>query len=149
MTGEKIDSTKEKTDAAAIDPKNIIEVKLDDLSEEDRRQLEQELEEEKADWMKQKLACFQKTRNGTLKKVINEVNKSSCSNEIANLIDTSVASKFGTDMSYMAQTITETVRNDLAMFKEQFSRDIQNSLPCQIRTEVLHINDEHSRKQPV
>ncbi|KAF0928068.1 hypothetical protein E2562_037588 [Oryza meyeriana var. granulata] len=59
----------ENLDGGAVDPKNIIEVKLDDLSEDDWRELEQELEREKMEWMKQKLACYQTTRNGSVKKL--------------------------------------------------------------------------------
>ena len=48
---------------------NIIDVTLDDLPEEDRREFERRLEEEKAERIRLMLAGYQKTRNGVVKKV--------------------------------------------------------------------------------
>ena len=48
---------------------NAIAVTLDDLSEDDRRELEREVEEYMAEQMKLMLAGYRKTRNGVVKKV--------------------------------------------------------------------------------
>jgi hypothetical protein len=42
---------------------------MEDLAEEDRKEVERELEEEMAEIRRRKLACFQKTRNDVVKKV--------------------------------------------------------------------------------
>lgn len=146
-------AAEEKGDDSAVDPKNIIAVGLDDLTEEDRQELERELkhelEEEKMERTKKKLACFQKTRSGAFKKVRSEVNKPICSDDLASLIDVSVANKFGADLTHMAHTITESLSDKIASFKEQFNKDIENSLPRQVRSVLLQINDEHREKQPM
>ena len=49
-------------DVADLNPDNIIPVTFEDLSEDDRRTLEQELEEMKAQRLKQ----YFKTRNGEI-----------------------------------------------------------------------------------
>jgi hypothetical protein len=46
----------------------MIAVVMEDLAKADRKELERELEEEMADRRQRKLACFQKTRNGVVKK---------------------------------------------------------------------------------
>ena len=92
-------------DGSAIDPDNVIAVTLEDLSEDGRREIEWELEEERLESLQRKLAGFQKTRNGVVNKVAAPVSSASPSaeviklisgEEIAHLIDASVASKYGT-----------------------------------------------------
>lgn len=130
-------------DRGAVDPDNIIAIALDELSEDERRELQQELEEDMKELQKKKLAGYQRTRNGVIKRVIppsssapqtTEVSKPISADEIAYLIDTSVASKFGDNMMH---------------FMDQFSKNLENSLPGQIRSVVLQINDEQRGKQLV
>jgi hypothetical protein len=134
-------------DAADLNPDNIIPVTFEDLSEDDRRTLEQELEEMKAQRLKQ----YFKTRNGAIKKVIapnptaasgTEVCKST--EEIAHLVDVSVGSKYGSESANTARAITQ-LSSDFNQFKEQF----ETNLPRQVRSAVLQINDEHRDKQPI
>ena len=69
---------KKQDNTMATDPKdgsilttdNIIPVTLDELSEDDRQALERELEEEKAEAMKLKLAGYFKTRSGAVVKKV-------------------------------------------------------------------------------
>ena len=60
----------ESKNGSDIDPENVIAVTLDDLSEDVRRELEEELEKEKVERLKLKLAGYAKTRNGVVKKVV-------------------------------------------------------------------------------
>ena len=60
----------ESKNGSDIDPENVIAVTLDDLSEDVRRELEEELEKEKVERLKLKLAGYTKTRNGVVKKVV-------------------------------------------------------------------------------
>ena len=104
--------------------------------------------------LKQKLAGFQRTRNGVIQKVATPshpagVSKTACTEEIAHLIDASVASKYDKQMTDMACTITEFVVSKFDEYREQFNKDIQISLPRQIRSMVLQANDERYEKQPV
>ena len=107
-----------------FDPDNIIAVTLDELSDDDRREVERVLEEEKAEKMKLMLAGFQKTRNGIVKKVATPspsdllgAKVKNPTDEIANLIDASVASKFG----IMFDKFEE--------LKDQLSKDLKINLP--------------------
>jgi hypothetical protein len=56
------------TKGTGVDACNTISVAMEDLSEEDRRAMERELEEEMAERQHKKLACFQKTCHGVIKK---------------------------------------------------------------------------------
>jgi hypothetical protein len=131
-------------DASNLNLDNIIPATLEDLSEDDQREIERELEEEKAERLKVKLAGYLKTRNGFIKKVpapnltaasSTEVNKSP--EEIAHLVDVSVASKYGSDMANAARTVTQ-----LANKFEEF----ETSLPHKIRSLLLQTNGENFGK---
>jgi hypothetical protein len=54
-------------DSTGIHVKNTINIVMEDLAEEDRKEVEQELEEEMVEIRRRKLACFQKTRNSVVK----------------------------------------------------------------------------------
>ena len=145
-------------DGSVVNPDNIIAVTLDDLSEDERREIERQLEEEQAERLRQKLAGYQKTRNGVIKKVVmpslssvlnTEVSKPTCSEDIAHLIDVSVASKYASEMNTTARTLTQAVISRLDDFKEQLSKDLESNLPCQVRSMVLQVNDEHQDKWPM
>lgn len=114
-----------------FDPDNIIAVALEDLSEDDRREFERELEEEKVEKITLKLAGYQKTRNNIVKKIAAtspshpfgvEVKKST--EEITHLIDVSIASKYGSGMTNTTHTITKAVVDKFEEFKEQLSKDL-------------------------
>jgi hypothetical protein len=64
--------TNPKDSAARTDvgPHDTIGVTMEDLPEAKRRSLEKELEEEMAEVGRWKLACFQKTCTGVIKKTI-------------------------------------------------------------------------------
>jgi hypothetical protein len=56
------------SNGAGVQARNTIHVAMEDLTEEDQKELERELEEEMAERQCKKLACFQKTRHGVVKK---------------------------------------------------------------------------------
>jgi len=145
-------------DGSAIDPDNVIAVMLEDLSEDGRREIERELEEERLESLQRKLAGFQKTRNGVVNKVAapvssaspsTDVSKSPSAEEISHLINVSVASKYGAQMENLTRTMNDSLFSKFDEFRLQFNQDIVNSLPRQFRSAVLQVRDEHLEKQPV
>ena len=134
-----------------FDPDNIIAVTLDDLSEDDRRELDRKVEEDRAETIRLTLAGYQKTRNGVVKKVATpspsdllgaEVKKPT--DEIAHLIDVSVASKYGSDVADMSRTLQAVVNKF-----EEFKVQLEDNIPRHVRSVVLQMNDENSAKQPM
>jgi hypothetical protein len=139
--------TTDQKNASDLDRDNIIPVTLDDLSEEDRREFERGIEEEKAARLKQ----YFKTRSGAVKKVTApnppptvKTKVINSNEEIAHLVDVSVASKYGSDMANTARTITQ-LASSFDKFKEQF----ETNLPHQVRSVVLQMNDVQCDKQPM
>jgi hypothetical protein len=121
---------------------------MEDLSEAERRALEKELETEKAEARRRKLACFQKTRTGVIKKTVPAITIVTTATptvipnltpkEFVKFMDVAVASKYGNDLMKFTRTITEEVRSTLDTFKT----DLQNALPRQIRSVVQQVHGE-------
>jgi hypothetical protein len=92
-------------DGVNVQTRNAILVEMEDLAEADRKDLERELKEEMAKARRRKLACFQKMRNGVIKKVDNaaasgtKVDVSLSPEDLVQLVDVSVASKYGADLT--------------------------------------------------
>ena len=114
---------------------NMIPITLEELFEEERHEIEQELEAEKMEKLKKKLESYQRTRNGFIKRDVvstsmqeTEVSKLTTTEEIAHFIDASVASKYGRSMNHMARTLTQSVSEQLDCFKRNFNQDFQNNL---------------------
>ena len=114
-----------------ISPDNIIPTAMEDLSEKDRLEIERVLGEQR----KMMLAGFQKTRNGVIMKLATPSAISSISDllgtevkqsneDLAHLIDASVASKFGSNMADMMHTLSKSMADKFEELKEQFSKDI-------------------------
>jgi hypothetical protein len=126
---------------------------MEDLPEAKRRALEKELEEEMAGARRGKLACFQKTRMGVIKKNILAITTMATATptvipnltpkELVKFMDVAVASKYGNDLTNFTRTITEEVRSTLDTFKT----DLQNKLPRQIRSVVQQVHGESQGKQ--
>jgi UDP-3-O-acyl-N-acetylglucosamine deacetylase len=89
------------TDGVGIHNNNTINVALEDLTEEDGKVVKRELEEEMTELRKRKLACFQKTRGGVVKKsdtataTSTKVNSQLNHEDLAHMIDVSVTGKYG------------------------------------------------------
>jgi hypothetical protein len=102
--------TNPKDSAARIEvgPHNTIGVAMEDLLEAERRVLEKELEEEMAEARRRKLACFQKTRTGVIKKTVPTTTTTTTATptitpnhtpeELVKFMDVAVASKYGNDL---------------------------------------------------
>jgi hypothetical protein len=121
---------------------------MEDLTEEDRKGIERELEEEMAERRCQKLACFPKTRHGVTKKddtvAASKVNSSSLSPEdLVQLVDVSVVSKYGTDLTQFTCMIAGDMRSTLDAFKQ----DMNGSLPRQVQAIVQQIQGESQGKR--
>jgi len=112
-------------DGSTVDPDNIIAVMLEDLSEEDRREIEQEHEEDRLKNLQKKLAGFRKTRNNAVYKVALPASSASpstevsapLSEEIGHLIDASVASKYGTQIENLTRTLNDSLFGKFDEFK--------------------------------
>jgi hypothetical protein len=127
---------------------NTIGVAMEDLPETERRALKKELEEEMAKARRRKLACFQKTRTGVIKKTVPAITIVTTATptvipnltpkEFVKFMDVAVASKYGNDLMKFTRTITEEVRSTLDTFKT----DLQNALPRQIRSVVQQVHGE-------
>jgi hypothetical protein len=91
-------------DRSEVDEGNVVEVTFDGLAEADQHrimeEMKKELEEVEAARLREKLACYQKTRNGVAQKA--DTARSSASKvstqplppeELAHLVDVSVASR--------------------------------------------------------
>jgi hypothetical protein len=99
-------------------PHNTIRVAMEDLPEAEGRALEKELEEEMAE-ARRKLACFQKTRMGVIKKIVPAITTTTSAThmvipditpkQLVKFMDVAVASKYGKDLTNFTHTITEEV----------------------------------------
>jgi hypothetical protein len=101
-----------------------------------------------AEERRRKLACFQKTRTGVIKKTVPTISThivipNLTSEELVKFMDVAVASKYGNDLTNFTCTITEEVHSTLDTFKS----DMQNTLPRQIRSVVQQVHGESRGKQ--
>jgi hypothetical protein len=125
-----------------VGPRNTIGMAMEDVPEAKWRALEKELEEEIAEVRGKKLACFQKTLTGVIKKIVpaittmaittSTVTPNLTPEELVKFMDVEVASKYENDLTNFTRTITEEVRSTLDTFKT----DLQNTLPQQISSVV-------------
>jgi hypothetical protein len=124
----------------------VIGITFGDLSEEDQRRVKGEmrhkLEEIEAVKMWEKLACYQKTRGGVVQKADTvKVSASKVSTqplppeELAHLVDVSVARKYVTDLAQLTHVLAEDVHHTL----DSFMHDIDDNLPRQIRSVVKEV----------
>jgi uncharacterized membrane protein len=137
-----------------VGPHNTIGVAMEHLPEAERRALRKELEEEMAEARRRKLACFQKTRMGVIKKTVRAITTTATATptvtpnltleEFVTFMDVAVANKYGNDLTNFTRTIPEEVRSTLDTFKT----DLQNMLPQQIRLVVQQVHGESQGKQP-
>jgi hypothetical protein len=115
---------------------------MKDLLEAERRVLEKELDEEMAEERRRKLACFQKTHMGVIKKTVPAITTTATATstvipnltpeELVKFMDVAVGSKYGNDLTNFTHTITQEVRSTLDTFKT----NLHNTLPQRIKTVV-------------
>jgi hypothetical protein len=90
---------------AIVETKNSINMEMEGLTEEDRKEVEHELEMEMVEIQRKKLVCFQKTRNGVVKKSDtmaasgSKVNAQVSPEDLVHMVDVSVASKYMADLT--------------------------------------------------
>jgi hypothetical protein len=148
MANAKGARTSAATHSAGVHAKNAINVAMKDLIEDDRK-VEQELEKEMAELRRRKLACFQKTRNGVIKKANKatasgtKVNSALHPEDLAHMVDASVASKYGDDLTQLARVMAEDLRSTFDVLKQ----DLSSSLPRHVRAIVQQINGEAQGKR--
>jgi hypothetical protein len=88
-------------------------------------------------WHK-KFVCFKKTCHGVFKKadtaVVSgtKVNYPLSPDGLVQLVDVSIASKYGTDLTQFMCVVAEDMRSTLDSFKQ----DLKSSLPRQVRAVV-------------
>jgi hypothetical protein len=135
---------KESGPRTEVGPHNTIGVAMEDLHEV-----------EMAEARRRKLAWFQETRMGVIKKIIPAITSMATATsmvtpnltpeELVKFMDVAVASKYGNDLTNFTYTITKEVCNTLDIFVT----DLQNTLPRQIRLVVQQVQGESQDKQPV
>jgi hypothetical protein len=80
------------------------------------------------------LVCFRKTKNSAIKQTggattsNKKVSSSLTCEELAHMVDTSVASKYGVDVMEITRMISEGVCNSFHAFSYEFKQDITNSM---------------------
>jgi hypothetical protein len=121
---------------------NTIAVVMEDLLKAEKIALEKVLEEEMAVARMRKLVCFQKTRTRMIKKIVPAVMTTMTTaptitsnltpEELDKLIDMSVTSKYGANLTQFTRIIADDMRNTL----ESFKTDLHNTLPRQVRSVV-------------
>jgi hypothetical protein len=106
-----------------VQAKNAINVAMEDLAEVDRREIEWELEEELAEIRRRKLACFQKSCNDIIKKAdttmtsSTKVNAQLSPEDLVHMVDMSVVSKYGADLTQLMWVVAKDMRSTLDAFK--------------------------------
>jgi hypothetical protein len=148
-------NSKESGTRTEVGPHNKIGVEMEDLPEVERGALEKALKEERAEARRKKLACFQKTRTGVIKKTVLAITTTTTATsmvtpnltpeELVNFMDVVVASKCRNDLMNFTRTITEEIRSTLDTFKT----NLQNTFPRQIRSVVQLVQGNSQGKQPV
>jgi hypothetical protein len=129
--------------------KNAINLAMEDLVKADWKEVEKEIEEELAEIWKRKLACFQRTHNGVVKKLdmmatsSTKVNSHLNQEYLGHMVDVSVASKYGADLTQFTQVMAKDMRNTFDTLKQ----DLNASLPRQVRALVQQIKSEAQGKR--
>jgi hypothetical protein len=120
---------------AGINTVNMISVEIEDLLEkyELEWELQQELEEVKTERWRKKLACFQKTRSGGVKKgdtmkASSPVNSPFMLEELMHMIDVSVNSMYGVDLEAITHTLMDSVRGSVESLRLKLIRSPRTCL---------------------
>jgi hypothetical protein len=118
------------TDGAGVQARNTILVAMEDLVEADRKEWEKELEEEMTERHQKKLVCFQKTCNEVVKKANTatasgaKVSTSLSLEDLVHMVDVSVASKYGVDLTQFTRLVVVDMKSMLDAFKQDFNSNL-------------------------
>jgi hypothetical protein len=104
-----------------------------------------------AERRKNKLARFQKTRHGVMKKGDTVkasilVNSPFTLEELVHLIDVSINSKYGADLEGITRTLTDSVKGSVESLRLEFNQESEK-MPRQIRAMVQQVLDESREKR--
>jgi hypothetical protein len=111
-------------DGAEVDARNTIAMAMEDLTEDDRKELEKELEEEMTERRCRKLACFLKTCHDIVKKVdtvaasSTKVSLPLSPKDLVHLVDVFVANKYGADLTQFTWVMTEDMHSTFDSLKQ-------------------------------
>jgi hypothetical protein len=105
--------------------------------------VERELEEEMAERRRKKLACFQKTQSGVVKKgatikASTLVNAPFTLEELVHMIHVSVNSKYGADLEGITRTLTDSVKGSVESLRIEFKQELEKLLR-QVRAMVQQV----------
>jgi hypothetical protein len=149
LINEAMTTSKDGTAHTEIGQHNTISGAMEDLPEAKRTSLEKELQEGMAAARRRKLAYFQKTRTGVIKKTAptvtttatmasaSTVTPNMTHKEIVKFMDVAVASKYGNDLSSFTRVITDDACSTL----ESFKTDLQNTytgMRHRVNNRILH-----------
>jgi hypothetical protein len=143
-------------DQSEVDEGNVVEVTFGNLADADqcqiRDEMSKELEEIEAARLREKLACYHKTRNVVVQKVDTAkvlASKVSAqplpSEELAYMVDVSIASMYGTNLAQLTCVLAEDIRHTLDSFKH----DLDDNLLKQIKTVVKEVVENAQGKHTV
>jgi hypothetical protein len=108
---------------------------MEDLSEEDQKEIELELKEEMVVMRRRKLASFQKTRNCIIKKFDTamtcgvKVDFPLSPEDLVHMVDMSIASKYRADLTQFTCIVAE----DMCHMLDTFKQDLSSNIPRQVR----------------
>jgi hypothetical protein len=146
-------TTKVAPSGVQVNNENIIGVEMADLTEKEQKELElqREMEEVMAERRKKKLACFQKTRSGMVKKgdtvkASMPVNSPFTLEELVHMIDVTINSKYGADLEVITRTLTESVWGSVKSLRLEFKKEYEK-MPRQIRSMVQQVLGEARGKR--
>jgi hypothetical protein len=123
MVDPKEARTSVAVDNTGVHAKNAINVEMEDLNDDNRKMVEQELEQEMAELRRRKLACFQKTCSDVIKKADTaaasrvKVNSALSPEDLAHMVDMSVASKYGDDLTQLTWVMAGDLRSTFDALK--------------------------------
>jgi hypothetical protein len=144
MVDPKEARTSVAADNAGVHAMNTINVEMEDLNDNNRKAVEQELEWEMAELRRRKWACFQKMHIGIIKKADTtsasgaKVNSALNPEDLAHMVDVSVASKYGNDLTQKTRVMAEDLHSTFDALKQ----DLSSSLAMQVRAVVQQIHGE-------
>jgi hypothetical protein len=100
---------------------------------------------------RKKLACFQKTRSGVIKKgdttkASVPVNSPFTLEDLVHIIDVSVNSNHGVDLEGMTRTLRDSMQGSVESLRQEFKQEHENLLR-QIRTTAQQVLGEAREKQ--
>jgi hypothetical protein len=146
--------TKAAPDDAGVNTENVISVEMEDLSEKDRDDLERELQRElkvRAERRRKKLACFQKTRGGGIKKgdtvkASSPVNSPFTLEVHVHMIDVLVNNKYEADLEGITRTLKDSVCGSVESLRLEFKQESEN-LTTQVRALIQQLLGEAKGKR--